>query len=126
MKGRGEKLSRKQESAISALLVHPTMAKTAAAAGVGEVTLWRWLQLPQFKDQYRAARREAVSQTMGQMQTACSAAVAALVEVFGDVNSPATARVSAARVVLEMALKAIELDDLEARVAQLELQVAAG
>ena len=61
MKGHGEKLSRNQERAISALLVHPTMTQAADAAGVGEVTLWRWLRIPTFKEQYRLARREAVS-----------------------------------------------------------------
>jgi hypothetical protein len=26
---------------------------------VGEVTLWRWIHIPEFKEQYRLARREA-------------------------------------------------------------------
>ncbi len=123
MKGHGEKLSRNQERAISALLVHPTMAKAAAAAGVGEVTLWRWLQIPEFKEQYRLARREAVSQAVGHLQGACSVAVVALTDISQDVNCPASARVSAARTVLELALKGVELEDLAVRVEELELQV---
>jgi hypothetical protein len=123
MKGHGEKLSRNQERAISALLVHPTMAKAAAAAGVGEVTLWRWLQIPEFKEQYRLARREAVSQAVGHLQGACSIAVLALTDISQDVNCPASARVSAARTVLELALKGVELEDLAVRVEELELQV---
>ena len=124
MKGHGEKLSRNQERAISALLVHPTMAKAAAAAGVGEVTLWRWLQIPEFKEQYRLARREAVSQAVGHLQGACSIAVLALTDISQDVNCPASARVSAARTVLELALKGVELEDLAVRVEELELQVS--
>lgn len=123
MKGHGEKLSRNQERAIAALLVHPTMAKAAAAAGVGEVTLWRWLQIPEFKEQYRLARREAVSQAVGHLQGACSVAVVALTDVAQDVSCPASARVSAARTVLELALKGVELEDLAVRVEELELQV---
>ena len=88
MKGHGEKLSRNQERAISALLVHPTMTQAADAAGIGEVTLWRWLRIPTFKEQYRLARREAVSQAVGQLQAACSAAVVALTDVFRDVKLP--------------------------------------
>jgi hypothetical protein len=124
MKGFAGKLSRNQERAISALLVHPTMAKAAAAAGVGEVTLWRWLRVPEFKEQYRLARREAVIQAVGQLQGACSAAVVALTDISQDVNCPASARVSAARTVLEMALKGVELEDLAVRVEALESQVA--
>ena len=124
MKGHGEKLSRKQEKAISALLVHPTMTKAAAAAGVGEVTLWRWLQIPQFKEQHRQARREAVSRAVGQLQWACGAAVLALTDIANDVTSPAGARVSAARTVLEMSLKGFELEDLGVRVEDLESGVA--
>ena len=123
MKGHGEKLSRNQERAIAALLVHPTMAKAAAPAGVGEVTLWRWMQIPEFKEQYRLARREAVSQAVGHLQGACSVAVVALTDVAQDVNCPASARVSAARTVLELALKGVELEDLAVRVEELELQV---
>jgi len=124
MKGHGEKLSRNQERAIAALLVHPTMLKAAAAAGVGEVTLWRWLQIPGFKEQYRLARREAVSQAVGHLQGACSVAVLALTDVAQDVSCPASARVSAARTVLELALKGVELEDLAVRVDELESQVA--
>ena len=124
MKGHGEKLSRNQERAIAALLIHPTMLAAAAAAGVGEVTLWRWLQIPEFKEQYRLARREAVSQAVGHLQGACSIAVLALTDISQDVNCPASARVSAARTVLELALKGVELEDLAVRVEELELQVA--
>ena len=124
MKGHGEKLSRNQERAISALLVHPTMTQAADAAGIGEVTLWRWLRIPTFKEQYRLARREVVSQAVGQLQAACSVAVVALTDISQDVNCPASARVSAARTVLELALKGIELEDLAVRVEELELQVS--
>ena len=124
MKGHGEKLSLNQERAIAALLIHPPMLAAAAAAGVGEVTLWRWLQIPEFKEQYRLARREAVSQAVGHLQGACSVAVLALTDISQDVNSPASARVSAARTVLELALKGVELEDLAVRVEELELQVS--
>ena len=124
MKGHGEKLSRNQERAISALLVHPTMCEAAAAARVSQVSLWRWMQLPEFKEQYRLARREAVSQPVGQLQAACNVAVMALTDISQDVNCPASARVSAARTVLELALKGVELEDLSVRVEHLELQVS--
>lgn len=41
-----------------------------------------------------------------------------------DDNGPASARVSAARTVLESALKGVELEDLAVRVEELEFQVS--
>jgi len=99
------------------------MSEAAGAAGIGDVTLWRWMQIPEFKEQYRLARREAVSQAVGHLQGACSVAVVALKDIAQDVACPASARVSAARTVLELAIKGIELEDLAARVEELELQV---
>ena len=47
MKGHGEKLTRKMDAAIVALLTHATIPAAARNCGVAEVTLWRWLQLPE-------------------------------------------------------------------------------
>ena len=48
--GRGEKLSREEEQAVLALLTRPTVAEAAQARAVSEVTLWRWMQRPNFGD----------------------------------------------------------------------------
>ena len=48
----------------------------------------------------------------------------ALTDISQDVNCPASARVSAARTVLELALKGVELEDLAVRVEELEQRVA--
>jgi hypothetical protein len=45
----------------------------------------------------------------------------ALTDISQDVSCPASARVSAARTVLELALKGVELEDLEVLVEQLEV-----
>lgn len=120
MKGHGDKISRKQELAIAALLTAPTIDQAAKIAGIGSVTLRRWMQNPEFDDHYRAARREAVSQAIAQLQKASSEAVKVLRDVMGDNEAPHGNRVTAAKTVLEMSLKAIELEDLEVRVAELE------
>lgn len=122
MKGHGEKLTRKQELAVAALLVQPTMAEAARVVGIGEVTLWRWMQQPEFQTRYRDARRQAVSQAIAQLQQVAGDAVKTLADVMNDADKPASSRVAAAKAVLEMAVKAIELEDLEARVAALEQQ----
>jgi hypothetical protein len=65
---------------------------------------------------------DSVSQAVGHLQGACSVAVVALTDVAQDVNCPASARVSAARTALELALKGVGLEDLAVRVEDLELQ----
>jgi hypothetical protein len=126
MTGHGEKLTRKQEQAISALLLHPTLAKAAEACGVSEKTLWRWLQCPEFQQAYRQARREAVSQAIARLQRITAKAVDTLEGVMADAEAPAPAKVTACRVVLEVAVKAVELDDLQSRIEELERNLSNG
>jgi len=52
-----------------------------------------------------------------------SFAVLALTDIAQDVSCPASARVSAARTVLELAIKGVEPEDLATRVEELEPQV---
>ena len=72
----------------------------------------------------RLARREAVSQAISQLQSASAVAVSTLKDISGNRVLPAGARVSAARTILDMAIKGIEIEDLVERVGQLELQLA--
>ena len=125
MTGHGEKLSRTQERAIAALLQQPTISKAAEVAGVAEVTLWRWLRLPAFQEEYRDARRQTVQQAIAQTQQITGAAVRTLAAIMVDTEAPAGSRVAAARAVLDTALKAVELEDMEARLVALEAAVAA-
>lgn len=112
---------RKQAQFIVALLENPTLEKAAAAAGVSKTTLWRAAQKPEFAEAYRAARREAFSQSVARLQHASSAAVGTLLRIMTDRDASSASRVHAADVVLQTALRGMEMEELEARVAQLEV-----
>ena len=114
-------LNRRQDQWIVALLENPTLDKAAQAAGVSKVTLWRALRKPEFMEAYRAARREAFSQSVARLQHASSAAVGTLLRIMTDREATPASRVRAADVVLQTALRGMEMEDLEARVAQLEV-----
>lgn len=114
------KFTRKQEQAIIGLLTCHTIAEAARVAGIGEVTLWRWLQLPDFSERYRAARKQAVSQAVARLQQNAALAVDTLRDIMQDTESKDTARVAAAKTVLEMAFKAVEIEDLQAKMEELE------
>jgi hypothetical protein len=120
MTGHGQKFSRNKERAISALLSQPSVALAAEFVGIGERTLWRWLQLDDFKTAYREARSQLVSQAIALVQSGMSSAVRTLQDIMSDKDAPASARVSAAKTMLDMGLKGIEIEDLEFRISQLE------
>ena len=123
MQGTGAKLTAKQERAITALLSHPTIEAAGEALGVNPATLHRWLQEPAFEAAYRAARREAVGQAIARLQQVSTAAVTVLVRVMASEKTPPSTRVAAAKTVLDTAIRAVELDDLQARIAALEARM---
>ena len=121
--GHGEKLSRRQELAILALISESYIGSAAQKAGIAKKTLWRWLQTESFREAYRRTRGEVVRHAMAQIMAAMTTAIDSLCQVMGDTEAPASARVSAAKAVLDFGLKASELEDLDARVAKLEWNI---
>jgi len=120
MNGHGAKFGRKKEEAIAALLSHRNVEEAARAIGIDSKTLLRWMKTQEFDAAYREARRCAFGQSIARLQQAATAAVATLMKVMVDGNAPASSRVRAADCVLTHAAKAIELEDLEVRVTDLE------
>lgn len=120
MKPNATGLTRKQERAIIALLSEPGIDAAADACNVSRTTLWRWMQDSAFKAALLAARRETFGVATSKIAATSAIAADALRTVVSDPNAPPAARVSAAKVILERATAAIELDDLGARVAILE------
>ncbi len=120
MPGHGEKMTKKQDEAVLALLTETSIKAAAKKVGINEVTLWRWTQNADFMALYHATKKRITDHAISQIQAACSEAVATLRDIMSDVTAPAQSRVGAARTVLEIALKAREVDDVEARLKQLE------
>jgi len=81
---------------------------------------------PEFQKAYRDARRAAHSQSIARLQQATSAAVSTLLKVMVDPATPASTKVRAADSVLDHAAKAIEIEDIDARVTALEAATAGG
>lgn len=63
---------------------------------------------------------EAVSLAITKLQQVCGEAVETLREIMCNKENPPSSRVTAARTVLEMAIKAVELEDLAEKVEELE------
>ena len=114
----------RQERTIVKLLSESSVEAAAQAAGVSARTLWRWFKDPIFSAAYRRARKDAVSQAIARLQQVAGDAVEALQAVTSNQEAPAPARVSAAKAIIELAVKAVEVEDLEARIAALEEKTA--
>ena len=120
MTGHGEKFGRKKEEAIVALLTHRTIEEAARAVKVAPKTLMRWMKEPEFKAAYRVANRAAFDQAIARLHHFSSAAVSILGKVMMDQATPPATKVRAADSILARTAKAIEVEDIEARLAELE------
>lgn len=116
-------MTAKQDKLLAALLESPTIQTAAKIAGISEATALRYLKDEEFVVAYRDTRREIVSHSITSLQSACSNAVATLCDVCDNTEAPASSRIAAAKSILEMSFRAVEIDDLGARVAMLEVQM---
>src|SRR5215469_6246139 len=120
MLGHGAKFGRKKEEAIAALLFHKNLEAAARAIGISANTLQRWTKDPEFDAAYQEARRTAFRESIARLQEASGAAVTTVLKIMLDSKVSAGTRLRAAEVVLSQGAKAMELEEIAARVAELE------
>jgi hypothetical protein len=113
-----------QRRALAALLAAPTLAEAAARAGVGERTLRRWLRDAAFRAELHRAQDEAMAQATRQSLAAMTEALQTLQAIMHDPTAQPSARVSAAKSILEHAARLYEATTLAERLAALEQKVA--
>src|SRR5215213_4934252 len=111
----------RQERAIVALLSEPSIEAAAKTAEVSDVTIWRWMKLPEFRSRLRDARRAVVEGAIGRLQQAATEAVTTLQRNL-TCGTPSV-EVRAATAILDQAIKAIELFDVVERVEHLEARL---
>jgi hypothetical protein len=114
--------SAKQEKLLSALLSEKDLRSAAEKAGVSETTAWRWLKEDDFTAEYRRLRRDAVEQAASQLQRSSGEAVETLRKNLSCGNP--NAEIAAARIILEQAVKGVEILDLQQRLEQIEDELA--
>jgi hypothetical protein len=120
MKGHGEKLGRKKEQAIVALVTARNTEDAAKSIGVSTKTLLRWQKLPEFERAYREARLAAFQQSLAKLQQASVPAVTTLLKVMVDPATPLAVKARCACFILEQTRRSTETEDLAARIAELE------
>ncbi|MEZ4870416.1 MAG: hypothetical protein R3C14_54305 [Caldilineaceae bacterium] len=117
----GEKsLTVKQMACVRELMLTPNIADAAKAAGVGERTLYRWLDDAEFKAALTEAQDAALDAAARRLVAMTEQATAVISEVLADADEKTSARLRAAQIVLDNVLRLVELRDLAQRVAALE------
>jgi len=120
MRGNGS-LSARQGALIAALLAAPSLADACRELGLPESTAHRWLKDPIFDAAYRTAKAACLGQAIGRVQALAASAVEVLQQVMEDTDTPAAVRVQAAAKVLDVAMKAAGGEQVEERIAALEV-----
>jgi hypothetical protein len=120
MTGADEKLGTRKEAAILALLTARGIEDAARTANVPPRTLYRWLKEPAFDAAYRRAKRSAFGQAVARLHQGTRAAAATMLKLMVDTSVPAATRLRAADCVFTHVKNAIEIEEIEARVAALE------
>lgn len=64
-----------KEKVLVALVGTSSIREAAKVSGIGEATIYRYLQDKEFLAEYRNARRQTVESAIAQMQNAASEAV---------------------------------------------------
>jgi hypothetical protein len=120
MRGHGTKFSHKMEQAVAAMLTQRNIEEAARSVGISAPTLIRWQKLPEFQAAFREARRAAYGQAIARLQQGTSAAATTVLKLLIDPNTPASVKLRAAEVMFNQSAKAIEIEDIDARVSELE------
>ncbi len=111
-----------KEKVLVALIETSSIREAAKASGIGEATIYRYLQDKDFLAEYRNARRQTVESAIAQMQNAASEAVQTLRELQYCENPAVAAR--CAQIIFESSVKGLETTDILERLEILEQENA--
>jgi len=111
-------LTTKQLRAITAILQTTTLKKAAKKARVSEPSIYRWLKKPEFKAELDRRRLELFNEGLNLLKLSTRRAAKRLIK-FLDSKDLALVK-WATREILNFAIKAAEIQDIEQRLERLE------
>jgi hypothetical protein len=108
---------------VLALMSTGTLDEAAAAVGISTATAYRWYRMDIVKAELKRLQDEVTGHSLAQLKLGISEAVTVLRNVMTDSETPPSARVSAAKTMLDGAFRAVETTDVLERLEALETQV---
>jgi hypothetical protein len=109
---------RKRSQIINALLTTPSVKAAAESLKMSQRTVHRALDDPTFQRELRKHCRQLVQGTVARLQHHCALAGLTLASLVKSDNEKI--KLAASRAVLQIAVKGVEIADLEARIEELE------
>ena len=119
----GEALSPREIRFADELAAGRSLADAASSVGISPRSARRWRKKPEIAEAVRARLAESISMARAILSAGASKAALGLVDMSSGDAEPNSARVSAARGVLESAMKFAELEDVVERLTKLEAQL---
>ena len=110
----------RKDKALAALLAYPTHEQAAEAAGIAPRTLRLYLQDEEFRQAYDKRKRQLIALATTQLQQSLTDAIQALRDIIDSTTASDSAKIAAARVLLDHGLKYSELIDLVKRLEAVE------
>jgi hypothetical protein len=112
------------EEILEALYTASSKAAAARQLGISRSWLYERLKDPQISGPYEAWRLEAMSDASDSLHGQAPGAVTVLAEIAYDPQVPASVRVQAANAILNHHFRVREIEEVEARLAEIEEQLA--
>lgn len=109
-----------KEKLLAALLTSRSKKEAAAAAGIAERTMRTYFEDPEFCQRYREAFARVIEDATRQAQALLMPALSTLETVMTDEEINPAARVNAAKIALDYAVRLTDQNDLAERLAALE------
>ena len=121
---KSESLNAKQLRVIPYLLAAPSIEEGCKRAKVSKATVYAWLKEEAFREELRRQREEVVREALETLKANVSKATETLVKLLDSDKAGIQAR--AAEDIIEFTQKAIELEELERRIASIEERLDQG
>ncbi len=105
-------MTHKKEKLLAALLTSRTKKEAAKAAGISERTMRTYFDDPEFRAAYKQAAAGIMDSATRQLQQNLTAAIDRLGKIVEDDEESSITQVSAARTLLDYALRFTEFNDI--------------
>ena len=112
------KLTARQKAAIPKLLSEVTLEAGRKEAGIAKGTLYNWLKQPEFKEELKRQRAAIVEGAIEVLKANTVRATKTLVMLLASESDSVKHRAS--KDIIELTMRAMEFDELDERIEQLE------
>jgi phage terminase small subunit len=116
-------MTQHQQRFVQALLAHGNITKAAEAVGISKRTALRYMKDDNVRKMLVELQQETLRAVCQRALDEMMHALSVLVDIANDITAPHSARVSAARTIIDAATKLYDVANLSERVRTLEQKI---